>query len=116
MDRKSKTYKGANNAYYKEGCPALMQDGRFITEYRSSNEITESMRKISGFRSSNEFRVYMQNNGETFMNANREYQNKNNVCYPNVACSEGYYTLWEENGGSWGNITAENYYHGRVQK
>ncbi len=65
-------YHGANNVYYQDGCPALMSDGRFITDYNSSNELTEAMRQLNGFVSPNEFRQFMQENGDQFMNADRE--------------------------------------------
>jgi hypothetical protein len=97
-------YHGGNNVYYKSGCPALMNDARFITYYNSSNELTENMRKMNGFRSPNQFRNFMQNNGDLFMGTEREYQIKNNTCMPNTACSQGFFNLWEKYDGSWGNI------------
>lgn len=96
-------FHGGNNVYYKDGCPALMNDGRFITNYNSANELTETMRKMNGFKSSNQFRTFMQTNGDLFMSTEREYQIKNNTCMPSTACSEGYYNLWSKNDGSWVN-------------
>lgn len=96
-------YHGANNVYYKNGCPALMSDGRFITYYNSTNELTEAMRKLNGFKSPNQFRTFMQNNGDTFMKAERDYITKENTCNPSTACSEGWHNLWTKNGGSWEN-------------
>lgn len=94
-------YHGSNNVYYKDGCPAIMSDGRFITNYNSTNELTESMRKLNGFKSANQFRNFMQKNGELFMNKERDYIEKNNTCAPKVACSEGWYNLWAKHGGDW---------------
>ena len=99
---------GSNNVYYPDGCPALMSDGRFITYYNSSNELTETMRKMNGFRSENQFRTFMQTNGDLFMNAERDYLMKNNTCSPQTACSEGWYDLWTMKDGYWGNSYASN--------
>lgn len=98
-------YHGSNNVYYKDGCPALMSDGRFITYYNSTNELTETMRKLNGFKSPNEFRTFMQKNGDLFMNAERDHIKKENTCSPGVACSEGWYNLWAKNRGNWQNET-----------
>ena len=96
-------YNGGNNVYFKNGCPALMNDGRFITNYNSSNELTETMRKMNGFKSSNQFRTFMQTNGDLFMAAERNYQVNKNTCAPTTACSEGWYDLWTKDGGNWAN-------------
>jgi len=84
-------------------CPPLMSDGRFITYYNSSNDLTEAARKINGIRNPNEFRTFMQNNGDKFINAERNYFDKNNRCRPTVACSDGWCRLWTKNKGNWAN-------------
>lgn len=94
---------GANNVYYKNDCPALMSDGRFITYYNSTNELTETMRKLNGISNPNEFRIFMQKNGNQFMNSERNYMLKENTCSPTIACSEGWHKLWTRNGGDWTN-------------
>jgi len=102
-------YEGANNVYYKDDCPALMNDGRFITYYNSSNELTEAMRKMNGFRSANQFRTFMQNNGELFMAAERKYIIDKNTCEPHTACSEGWYDLWTKRDGYWASNNPNDY-------
>ena len=94
-------FTGGNNVYYKEGCPALMEDGRFITYYNSTNELTNAMQKLNNFRSANQFRTFMQNNGDLFMNIERRYQIAKNTCSPDTACSEGWYNLNTKYGGTW---------------
>lgn len=96
--------RGANNVYYRDGCPALMSDGRFITYYNSTNELTETMRKLNGIKSPNQFRNFMQNNGNLFMNAERNFITKENTCSPTTACSQGWFDLWEKNNGNWSNL------------
>jgi ribosomal protein L37AE/L43A len=97
-------YRGSNNVYYKDGCPAIMSDGRFITYYNSTNELTEMMRKLNGIESPNEFRTFMQKYGDQFLNAERNHIIKENTCSPQTACSEGWYKLWTQNGGDWSNF------------
>ena len=99
---------GANNVYYKDGCPAIMSDGRFITNYNSTNELTETMRKANGIKSPNQFRTFMQNNANQFMDAERNFVTKQNTCSPTTACSEGWYNLWTQNQGNWANINQAN--------
>lgn len=97
-------YTGADNIYYEEGCPARMSDGRFITYYNSTNELTNAMQKVNKFRSANQFRTFMQKNGDLFMNLDRQYQTAKNTCSTNTACSEGWYNLHTKYGGSWTGI------------
>lgn len=97
----SEKYFGANNVYYKEGCPALMSDGRFLTYWNSSNELTEEMRRLNKFKSENEFRIFLQSNADLFMQTERDYLMKNNTCAPQTACSEGFFDLWSRENGYW---------------
>ncbi|AKI80217.1 hypothetical protein QJ850_gp482 [Acanthamoeba polyphaga mimivirus] len=99
---------GANNSLYKNGCPAIMSDGRFITNYNSSNELTEEMRKLNKIKSPNEFRLFLQNNGDKFMEAERNHLLRNNSCAPKIACSQGWYDLWTQNNGNWSNFDKLN--------
>lgn len=96
-------YSGSNNVYYKDGCPAIMSDGRFITNYGSTNELTETMRKLNGIKSPNEFRNFMQKNGDLFMDSERKYITEKNTCSPATACSQGWHDLWAKNNGNWAN-------------
>lgn len=92
---------GSNNVYFKDGCPAIMSDGRFITYYNSTNELTEQIRKLNGIKSSNEFRLFLQKNADKLMDAERKFMQQQNTCSPATACSEGWYDLWTKKGGSW---------------
>mgnify|MGYP001190358123 CR=1 FL=1 len=99
--------RGANNVYYGDGCPAIMSDGRFITYYNSTNELTEAMRKLNGFTSPNEFRNFMQKYGHQFLDAERKHILQQNTCLPKSSCSEGWYKLWTQNQGNWANNNQE---------
>ena len=98
-------YRGGNNVYFRDGCPALMSDGHFITDYNSTNELTNAIQKLNGFKSANQFRTFMQANGDLFMATERQYQINKNTCSPNTACSEGWYNLWTKYDGSWTGAT-----------
>ena len=100
-------YRGTNNVYYENGCPAIMSDGRFVTYHGSTNELTDAMRKLSGIKSSNKFRTFLQENGDKIMNVEKNYLARENTCSPSsIACSEGWYDLWKKNGGSWSNFNS----------
>lgn len=95
---------GSNNFLYHQGCPALMDDGRFGTFYGSTNDLTNSIQRINGFRNSNAFRRFMQQNAEELKRQEREFFMKNNYCSSNFGCSEGYITLWNKLDGNWANF------------
>jgi len=97
----SPSERGTNNIYYRDGCPALMSDSRFLTYYNSTNELTEKMRALNGFRSANQFRTFMQNNGNLFITSERNYLTNENTCCPGTACSQGWYDLWNKKDGYW---------------
>ncbi len=81
----------SNNVYYQ--CPAKMEDGRFITRYESSNELTGAIQKMNHIQSSNQFRTFLQSNTDSLIANERDYLASNWSCHPKAACSEGYYYL-----------------------
>ena len=84
---------GADNLYFKDHCPAIMSDSRFITYYNSSKELTEAVRKANGNLTPNQFREFMQRHGNEFINAERKYLHMENTCRPKIACSQGWLDL-----------------------
>jgi hypothetical protein len=82
---------GSNNVY--KNCPAIMSDGRFVTRWDSSNDLTHQIQLLNGIPSSNQFRNFMQQNADVIMASEREFINRNYGCNPQIACSEGYYYL-----------------------
>ncbi len=93
--------KGLNNTYYNYGCPALMSDGRFITYYNSTNELTECMRKLMDSKVLTHFVILCKKNANEFMNAERKYQENINTCNINTACSEGWYDFSTKMNSDW---------------
>lgn len=84
------SYLGIDNMYFKDNCPPIMSDGRFLTYYNSTNELTENIQKMNHITNINRFRNFLQNNGNRFINSEREYLIKNNTCRPMITCSTGY--------------------------
>ena len=69
-----------DNRYYEYGCPPLMNDGRFLTNYVRSNIFDQNIRNINNIKSSNEYRHFLQTNGHTIMNNVKGYLRENNTC------------------------------------
>lgn len=106
----STVYSGLNNCHYKSGCPALMSDGRFITDYRPSHETTEALRKANGFTSHNDFRDYLHKNADKIQAADQSVFLRDNTCSPDKACGEGWYNLWAKNNGDWSNESSKPFF------
>jgi hypothetical protein len=78
-----------SNNVYKQ-CPAKMEDGRFITRYESSNDITNTIQSLNHIHSSNQFRLFLQQNTDKIIDSERKYNDQHYTCAPPFACSEGY--------------------------
>ena len=70
--------KTSNNKFFD--CPALMSDGRFITDYRSSNTVNDMIRISNNTLSSFEYRQFLTNNAEDIMKINDDYLMNKNSC------------------------------------
>ena len=75
-----------DNRYWSNGCPALMQDGRFITNYVRTNIIDQVLREMNSIKSSSDYRLFLQKNGDTIINNERNNLIKNNSCDVNGKC------------------------------
>ena len=62
-----------NNSYINKDCPALMSDGRHITDYRPSCELHSCVRKENRLMDNNMYRKYMIDNADRMMEGNRQY-------------------------------------------
>lgn len=63
-----------------KNCPAKMSDSRFLTDWRSSDVREQYIRSINGFVRTDEFRTFMQVNGESIMDNEWQILKKNNTC------------------------------------
>jgi hypothetical protein len=69
-----------DNRYYKYNCPPLMNDGRFLTSYVRSRVFDQYVRNINNVQSSQEYRHFLQNNGDQILNNLKGYLRESNTC------------------------------------
>jgi hypothetical protein len=69
---------------YFTDCPAVMNDGRMFTDYRSSQVREEIFRQKHCVITENEARTLRIENGEQIMDDEWEYLKQNKSCYANV--------------------------------
>ena len=70
--------KTSNNKYFD--CPARMDDGRIMTDYRSANTINDMIRISNNTLSSYEYRQFLINNADNIMDINNAYITNKNSC------------------------------------
>ena len=75
-----------DNRYSNYGCPALMQDARFITNYLPSRTIEQYVRHINDIGSAQDYKLFLQKNGDVIMNRERDFMNKTNTCGVHGKC------------------------------
>lgn len=75
-----------DNRYYKYGCPPLMNDGRFISNYVRSSTFDQYIKNLNNINSSHKFRHYIQNNGYEIINNIKGYYRENNTCSVEGKC------------------------------
>jgi len=75
-----------DNRYYKYGCPPLMNDGRFISNYIRSSTFDQYIRNTNNIGTGTDFRHYLQNNGANIINNNKSYYRENNTCNVEGRC------------------------------
>lgn len=69
-----------DNRYYKYNCPPLMNDGRFISSYISSRVFDQYVRNINNVQSAQEYKTFLQNNGNQIINNLKGYLRETNTC------------------------------------
>merc|ERR1712216_287808 len=69
---------------YFAGCPARMSDGRHLTDYRSSHKRELFNMQSNGISRSDDWRMFLQQNGEKLMDGEWCYMKNNHSCqqYP----------------------------------
>lgn len=73
------------------GCPAKMSDGRLFTDYRTATRREEYVKYINNFVRDDEYRLFLQTNGEKIMDKEWNYNKKNRSCWVNE-CVHNYPT------------------------
>lgn len=69
-----------DNRHFKYGCPPLMQDGRFITNYMGNRIFEQYIRNINKINSAQEYKQFLQSKGDIILNKERAYHQKINTC------------------------------------
>lgn len=76
---------------FYNGCPAKMEDGRFLTDYRTSNAREQYIKTINGFVRDDEYRMFLQQNGEQILDREWDHLKTTNSC-PTTCCVHKYPT------------------------
>lgn len=76
-----------DNRFYKYGCPPLMSDGRFLTSYVDSDVLNQYIRHVNKLKSANDFRIFLQKNGDAIINRERAFLIKKNTCSVHGMCT-----------------------------
>ena len=69
-----------DNRYFPQGCPALMSDGRLVTNYVDNHVFNQYIAKANKKTTSNQYRGFLQKNANSIMNRERAYFSKKNTC------------------------------------
>jgi hypothetical protein len=75
-----------DNKYFQYKCPPLMQDGRFITNYVKNSTFEQFIRNVNQIDSAQDYKHFLQQNGDTIINRERAYINSINTCPINGKC------------------------------
>jgi hypothetical protein len=76
-----------DNRYWSYGCPPLMQDGRFLTNYVRYKVFDQFIRNMNEIGSNHDYRHFLQNNGDKILNKERQALVENNTCQVNGKCA-----------------------------
>ncbi len=76
-----------DNRYFSYDCPALMEDGRFITNYTRQRVFDQYIRGINNINSAQDYKEFLQKNGDTIINRERAYNDSNNICKIEGKCN-----------------------------
>ena len=74
---------------YYQNCPAKMDDGNFITNYRTSACNNEYIKYVNGIVRDDDYRLFLQLNANKMMDAEWQFLRKNDSCWNN-ACVHKY--------------------------
>jgi len=75
-----------DNRYFKNGCPPLMQDAKFITNYTRSRIVDQFVRNVNKIESAQDYKHFLQKNGDTIMNRERAHIENMNTCKVQGKC------------------------------
>lgn len=70
-----------DNVY--DGCPAVMSDGRFLTDWNGATRRNEYVKHINSLVRDDDYREFLQHNAEDIMNREWSYLKNENQCKEN---------------------------------
>jgi hypothetical protein len=74
---------------YYENCPAQMNDGRFLENFKSDTCVNEYIKYTNGITRDDDYRLFLQTNGDKIMDSEWMYLKRHNSCWNN-ACVHKY--------------------------
>lgn len=75
-----------DSRHWKQGCPALMSDGRFVTNYMDNDVFNQTIKKMNKIGNSHEYREFLQKNAETIIKRETESFLKKCSCNTEGKC------------------------------
>lgn len=69
-----------NNGLTDRFCPALMSDGRFVTDYRPSCYVNDLILKQNGINNSYDYKHFLMNNASKLQKINSDFYEHKNRC------------------------------------
>lgn len=74
---------------YYRNCPAQMNDGRFLENFKSDTCVNEYIKFTNNITRDDDYRLFLQLNADKIMDSEWLYLRKNNSCWNN-ACVHNY--------------------------
>jgi hypothetical protein len=75
-----------DNRYYNYGCPPLMQDARFLTNYLPKRTYDQIIRSINNIDTSQNYKLFLQDNGNIILKTEFEKLIELNTCSQEPPC------------------------------
>jgi hypothetical protein len=75
-----------DNRYYKYNCPALMNDGRFLTSHVRSRVFDQYIRNINNINTGNDYKNFLQENGNSIINNLKAFHRQSDTCKVEGQC------------------------------
>ncbi|CAH6421770.1 Hypothetical protein KVN_LOCUS456 [uncultured virus] len=76
---------------FYQNCPAVMNDGRFLRDFQNETKRNDYIKNLNGMWRDDQYRFFLQQNGNKIMDREWQYYKKNNYCHPNE-CVHNYPT------------------------
>jgi hypothetical protein len=76
---------------FYSNCPARMDDGHFLTNYKTASSYNEYIKFMNGIVRDDDYRLFLQLNADKIMDSEWLYLKKNDSCWNN-ACVHKYNT------------------------